>query len=110
MVECVGGREGGLSWTARNRERGREKERRPHGQRGRRTEAEEATGDDGMAADTHSLKSRKERERLRQKEVTRRRCSSDAGCSQHQHVLQLVTAILPISQRREEEEVTLDQE
>lgn len=76
--EC--GREGGLSWTARSRERegGREKERRPHGQRRSRTEAEEATGDDGIAADTHSLKSRKERGGFRQ----RRRRGGDAVLTQ----------------------------
>lgn len=74
------GREGGLSWTARSRERegGREKERRPHGQRRSRTEAEEATGDDGIAADTHSLKSRKERGGFRQ----RRRRGGDAVLTQ----------------------------
>ena len=54
-----GGREGSVGQP--ETERGREKERRPHGQRRKRTEAEEATGDDGIAADTHSLKSRKER-------------------------------------------------
>lgn len=76
--EC--GREGGLSWTARSRERegGREKERRPHGQRRSRTEAEEATGDDGIAADTHSLESRKERGGFRQ----RRRRGGDAVLTQ----------------------------
>lgn len=62
----------------KQREGGREKERRPHGQRRSRTEAEEATGDDGIAADTHSLKSRKERGGFRQ----RRRRGGDAVLTQ----------------------------
>lgn len=62
----------------KQREGGREKERRPHGQRRSRTEAEEATGDDGIAADTHSLESRKERGGFRQ----RRRRGGDAVLTQ----------------------------